>query len=109
MTSPSLNPNPACWPSVGAERAVYVWDVYGCTTVTKMLGHTAPIINVTIREHFNQLVTQSTDWVVRIWDAQLYHPVQACMPPSCSHAPMLSSTTLSRQDQTPRPAPEAYP
>jgi len=63
--------------SVGAERAVYVWNVIGCSTVTKMLGHTAPIISVTIRENYNQLVTQASDHVIRIWDAQLYHNVQS--------------------------------
>jgi len=81
--------------SVGAERVVYVWNVIGCTTVTKMLGHLAPIISVTIRENYNQLVTQSSDHVVRIWDAQLYHAVQTidcCLMGLTGHYPLALAT-----------------
>ena len=58
--------------SVGTERVVYVWDIYRCYTLTTMVGHQAPIVDVTIREQYNQVVTQSIDHVIKIWDAQLY-------------------------------------
>eukprot|EP00656_Telonema_subtile_P008030 TRINITY_DN13771_c0_g2_i1.p1 TRINITY_DN13771_c0_g2~~TRINITY_DN13771_c0_g2_i1.p1 ORF type:complete len:676 (+),score=136.71 TRINITY_DN13771_c0_g2_i1:304-2331(+) len=78
--------------SVGAERLVYVWDPYGCNTLTTMSGHTAHVVNIVLREEYSQVVSQSVDYVIKIWDAQVYSPIQTI---DCKQLDVLGNYPLS--------------
>eukprot|EP00658_Telonema_sp_P-2_P001176 TRINITY_DN1044_c0_g1_i4.p1 TRINITY_DN1044_c0_g1~~TRINITY_DN1044_c0_g1_i4.p1 ORF type:complete len:1029 (+),score=255.57 TRINITY_DN1044_c0_g1_i4:133-3219(+) len=78
--------------SVGAEREVYVWDPYGCNTLCTMKGHTAHVMNVMCRQEYNQVVTQSVDHVIKIWDSQLYSAIQTI---DCKQLDSLGNYSLS--------------
>lgn len=64
--------------SVGAERLIYVWDPYSCVTMTNMVGHTAPITSVVVREEYNQLVVMLSIYTAYYIICHIHELVWCC-------------------------------
>lgn len=54
--------------SCGVERDIMLWNPYTGTSIGVLTGHTASVQKVIVNDDDNQLISLSTDKVIKIWD-----------------------------------------
>eukprot|EP01065_Artemidia_motanka_P024935 TRINITY_DN29865_c0_g1_i1.p1 TRINITY_DN29865_c0_g1~~TRINITY_DN29865_c0_g1_i1.p1 ORF type:complete len:1608 (+),score=561.90 TRINITY_DN29865_c0_g1_i1:63-4826(+) len=62
--------------SCGTERDVLVWNPFITKPVSKLVGHRTSMVDVVFNPHDYQVITLSSDKVVKIWDVRTYQCVQ---------------------------------
>eukprot|EP01063_Lacrimia_lanifica_P020310 TRINITY_DN27643_c0_g1_i1.p1 TRINITY_DN27643_c0_g1~~TRINITY_DN27643_c0_g1_i1.p1 ORF type:complete len:1624 (+),score=440.38 TRINITY_DN27643_c0_g1_i1:120-4991(+) len=62
--------------SCGRERHAVVWNPFISKPIVKLRGHRTPLIDVVFNSGDNQLVTLSTDKVVKVWDLRTFQCLQ---------------------------------
>jgi WD40 repeat protein len=54
--------------SGGLDRKVIMWSPYSRRSIGTLNGHAAPVVSLQMDEVANQLLTMSSDNVVKLWD-----------------------------------------
>eukprot|EP01062_Namystynia_karyoxenos_P019020 TRINITY_DN17117_c0_g1_i1.p1 TRINITY_DN17117_c0_g1~~TRINITY_DN17117_c0_g1_i1.p1 ORF type:complete len:1742 (+),score=524.11 TRINITY_DN17117_c0_g1_i1:80-5227(+) len=62
--------------SCGTERDVLVWNPFITKPVAKLAGHRTPMIDVVFNPQDNQIITLSSDKMVKVWDLRTYQCTQ---------------------------------
>mmetsp|Transcript_21466 Transcript_21466/g.40888 ORF Transcript_21466/g.40888 Transcript_21466/m.40888 type:complete len:1024 (+) Transcript_21466:252-3323(+) len=62
--------------SCGVERHVMLWNPFTGRSVGALYGHSASVTEVIVSEVENQLISMSTDKVVKIWDIRSHKCLQ---------------------------------
>ena len=54
--------------SCGLERSIILWSPYSRRSVASLQGHSSSVRQVVSNQEHNQLISLSTDSVVKVWD-----------------------------------------
>eukprot|EP00760_Papus_ankaliazontas_P025580 PhM_4_TR2799/c0_g1_i1/m.22136 len=88
--------------SCAADRVVYVWNPFmERKPIFALEGHNAPMVNVAFNSSQHQIVTMSSDKVVKIWDVRTFRCMQTIQDKESYHPEdTLSAMTYDERRST---------
>ncbi|KAJ3391675.1 hypothetical protein HDU92_008924 [Lobulomyces angularis] len=86
---------PAVLVTGGTDRQLRIWNCHRLKNpMAALRGHSSPIIDIAINESSGQIISLSTDKVVKVWDIRKQNCVQTLMDPF-THRPEDSLSSIN--------------
>eukprot|EP00397_Hematodinium_sp_SG-2012_P004466 GEMP01004478.1.p1 GENE.GEMP01004478.1~~GEMP01004478.1.p1 ORF type:complete len:881 (+),score=148.55 GEMP01004478.1:207-2849(+) len=87
--------------SGGLDRQIIIWNPYNPKVVSYLQGHNAPIQQVVVNEKDHQLISLSSDKVIKIWDLRSSYRCIQTFVDKTGYTPEDRLTRMALDEETP--------